>query len=314
MRSWSRLPLVAATLATTAAPAPANESPAGTGQAQLLGTFSDSDDHGAFRLSLGACAGADRRRCPVELVRSENGRESDRVSLSDAACGPAHAVAADASFGTVADASAWVSESPGCRFAIAVRTFEVAPGQSAILVTTRLGSSPQRQHALYLPTSGKLRAAWTGAPDGLRVALIPPPPPSGTDAHQDLVTIDVRSDGGPVKAVHVKRFQWEPPVTRFSDSDLPDQDRPLFLVVAGSFDSTGLVERARTGAHAACFDGYDLFPASLFPGLGLRGLSLALLTTSRGDAERAQRAGAACTGRPFSLIEYVPRVEFTVRK
>jgi hypothetical protein len=268
----------------------------------------------AYQVAIERCSdGAQFRgepRCPITIRLVEGGRVVDRVALPDLACGKAERVALDDLFATDPNARAWMTGAAGCRVGVAARDVQLTPEAMALLVTQRSGwEHVGHRHLVYLAQHGKLSNIWNDDEEtttALDISVLP-----SSSSHQDLAVLHVdRPEGSDlVRSVRAKRLHWDPPTARMLASPLPDAQSPLFLLYLGPFPSAEAARRVRM-RPSPCTIPYPLLPASLFPGLKLRGFLLGSVVVSQETAETMKAEIARCPQAKPAIIEYVPKVEY----
>lgn len=113
----------------------------------------------------------------------------------------------------------------------------------------------------------------------------------------------------------MRRLHWDAQVGRIEVSVMPDPDFPLDVVFVGPFRTATAAREAGDRRHPKCSVPFRALPASLFPGLGLRGVLRGAVFTSRAEAEAARGAAGPCPpALTPKIIEYVPKVEYEPRK
>jgi hypothetical protein len=281
---------------------PAAESAQGRGDVlAVLGAGANS-----YELSIDSCArtsgsAGGERRCPMRVSLLRAGKAVDSKRLPQLSCAAAHPVPPDVGFGADREAKAWLSESDRCVAGLAARLVELAPEVTALLLTQRAGfEHTHRTHWLYLARGRTLQAIWTGeeqaGPSYSTTTVLA----SETPRHNDVAFIEVFMPDA-VESVTARRVHYDLPSGRILETRLPDERSPLYLLHAGSFATSSEAERAWSEGEA-CFEGYGLMSAGLFPGLQLGPYFLGTVFAREEDAKAAIVDPAKCPRSPKPSI------------
>jgi hypothetical protein len=121
-----------------------------------------------------------------------------------------------------------------------------------------------------------------------------------TPRHNDVAFIEVFMPDA-VESVTARRLHYDPPSGRIVESPLPDERSPLYLLHAGSFATSSEAEGAWSEGEA-CFEGYGLMSAGLFPGLQVGPYFLGIVFAREEDAKAAMIDPAKCPRSPKPSI------------
>ena len=291
-------------------------------QAQVLTTIGGPSY--AYELVLDGCGRASRHAgapatCAMKVRLLVGGKVADSATFGEPACGPARPTSVDGLFGVSLDTPGWATAGPGCDEAMAAKAVRVGPNEVGLLVTQRDGGEHVgHQHWFFVNRGGKLFAAWSPASDnrsGFDARVVSAP----GGAYEDLALIDVVGVDGDadqaIERVVVRRLHWDAQSGGMVVSAMPDPDFPLYLVFVGPFRTAAAAREAGDPRYPKCSVPFRALPASLFPGLGLRGVLRGAVFTSREEAEVAKGAAGPCPpALRTKIIEYVPKVEYEPRK
>jgi hypothetical protein len=290
--------------------------------ANVLATFDGPS--ASFELAIDRCAtepsqdAAAEERCPIRVRLVAAGKVLDSVPFGLPACGEPSRTTVDSLFGIASNTPAWSTSVQKCAVAVAARPVRVAPEAIGLLATQRQGwEHVARKHWLFTVRGGKLVTAWSADDEGesnLEVRVVESP--SGTT--DDVAAIDVRKvEGDPdgvAERIRVRRLHWDAPIGRIVATAMPEADFPLFLAYVGPFKSVASARDAAERRQPKCIIPFGIVPASLFPGLGLRGFLRGEVLTSRAEADaRKTEAGQCPASLTPKIIEYVPKIEFSPR-
>lgn len=296
----------------------APRAPSGEG-VEILATF-DGPSY-SYELAVDRCAATRGvEGCPMRVRLLAAGNVKDSVIFGEHACGAPARTAVDSLFGVASDTPAWSTTGRGCAVGVAARPVRVGPNEVALLVTQRQGlEHVGRKHWLFTARGGKVMSAWTSDDEGAGTALDVRIVASPRDATEDVAVIDVlplEGDAdGVAERITVRRQHWDAASGRIVASLMPEPDYPLYLAYVGPFKSVAAARDAGDHRHSACTIPFGIVPATLFPGLGLRGYLRGAVLTSREEADARKAAAGPCpAGLTPKIIEYVPKLEYSARE
>jgi hypothetical protein len=235
----------------------------------------------------------------------DDGRVVDDQSPFSAACGDAERIDVDQVYGADPEAQAWrTTYLDHCEVLLAVRSVDLGPGLSGLLVTQQTGQESVYQlHWLFLEQNGKLETPWsspTGPGHASRVRVLP----AGGKQQDDVAFIDASSPSEETpNTLDASRLHFDR-ARGLATTPLPDVRTPLFVTSLGTFKTADAALKGWERYRPCSFQ-YRIFKANLFQGARARGFLLATVLARREDLKTEQTALSKCAGVPEpSLIEY----------